>query len=256
MSKSDLKFNDFLEVSLMEDVFKTSNESTFNNLIKNQIRCHESTTLCLANYNLNSLSISLSNKEFQEYYDEVEFAWIDGMPIIFMLKALGYKVPTNWRLTFLDWQHSFFPMANEKQWSVFILGATEESNDSFLNIMKQRYPDIKFNGHHGFFKDNDQIISEINSHSPDILLVGMGMPKQEIWIKNNKKELNTKLIMPLGGYFDYIAGNTYTPPRLAGKLGLEWLFRLVANPRRLAFRYLVEPWPVVFNFLKYLHKKA
>jgi len=254
--KNNLKLNDFIEVELMGDTFKTSNEDNFNILIKTHIARNNSETLLLAHYNLNSLSNSLSNQEFQNYYNKVEYAWIDGMPIIFMLKILGYKVPTNWRLTFLDWQHSFFFMANQLKWKVYILGSTEETNISFLTIMKRKYPNIKFEGHHGYFNKNNEVIKQINSFSPDVLLVGMGMPNQEVWISKNNNKINPKLIMPLGGYFDYIAGDTYTPPRLLGKLGLEWLFRLLADPRRLAYRYLIEPWPVLFNFVKSLINKS
>jgi len=69
----------------------------------------------------------------------------------------------------------------------------------------------------------------------------MGMPRQEEWIAANSHRLSANLIMPVGGLMDYLTGRTSTPPRMLGRLGLEWAWRLASEPRRLAFRYLVEP---------------
>ena len=77
-------------------------------------------------------------------------------------------------------------------------------------------------------------------------MVGMSMPRQERWVLDNFERLNTNAILTAGATLDYAAGAVPTPPRWAGKLGLEWLFRLVAEPKRLWRRYLVEPWFLFF----------
>jgi len=73
----------------------------------------------------------------------------------------------------------------------------------------------------------------------------MGMPRQEYWISNNFSDLTANIILPSGAAIDYIAGVVPTPPRWSGKIGLEWLFRFVVEPKRLAYRYLIEPFFVL-----------
>src|SRR5690606_21110319 len=75
-----------------------------------------------------------------------------------------------------------------------------------------------------------------------ILIVGMGMPRQEIWVYENRSSLSATVILTAGACMDYIAGAVPVPPRWLGPIGLEWAYRLATNPRRLATRYLLEPW--------------
>src|SRR5690606_25524795 len=100
--------------------------------------------------------------------------------------------------------------------------------------------------HHGYFDAegaaNAALLGAIAAFDPDVVLVGMGMPRQELWIIDNRPALKRGVLFPVGAAFDYEAGVQRAAPRVLGALGVEWLFRLAAQPRRLAFRYLVEPW--------------
>jgi N-acetylglucosaminyldiphosphoundecaprenol N-acetyl-beta-D-mannosaminyltransferase len=89
------------------------------------------------------------------------------------------------------------------------------------------------------------VIVDINAYAPHILMVGMGMPRQELWILENRHDLRVNVIMPSGAIMDYIAGALPTPPRWLGPLGLEWCYRLLAEPARLSRRYMLEPWFVL-----------
>ncbi|HEY0053078.1 MAG TPA: WecB/TagA/CpsF family glycosyltransferase, partial [Caulobacteraceae bacterium] len=80
---------------------------------------------------------------------------------------------------------------------------------------------------------------------PDVLMVGMGMPRQELWILDHFEALPDCVILPVGAAFDYEAGVQAAAPRWMGRLGLEWLFRLAHDPKRLFVRYCVEPWTLV-----------
>jgi N-acetylglucosaminyldiphosphoundecaprenol N-acetyl-beta-D-mannosaminyltransferase len=93
--------------------------------------------------------------------------------------------------------------------------------------------------------ENEALLARINGYLPDLLMVGMGMPRQEFWIQENVRRLKTHVILPSGAAIDYIAGAVPTPPRWAGLLGLEWAFRLISEPRRLAGRYVIEPWSIL-----------
>ena len=102
-------------------------------------------------------------------------------------------------------------------------------------------------------EENLRIIKKINQFSPNILMVGMGMPRQERWILNNFKQVSANAVLSSGACFDYIAGEQKTPPRFLGKIGLEWFYRLINDPKRLSRRYFVEPIlliPVVFKDIR------
>ena len=108
----------------------------------------------------------------------------------------------------------------------------------------------------GSGKDNRRrCLAEIRDYDPDILLVGMGMPRQETWILENQKDIAAHAIFTSGALMDYVAGETPAPPRWLGPLGLEWLYRLLSEPGRLWRRYLLEPWLILFYMAsRYLRK--
>jgi N-acetylglucosaminyldiphosphoundecaprenol N-acetyl-beta-D-mannosaminyltransferase len=89
------------------------------------------------------------------------------------------------------------------------------------------------------------VLEEINRIRPQLLLIGMGMPRQEHWVYDNLEHLAANAIVLSGACFDYIAGAIPTPPRWMGQIGLEWLYRLATEPRRLWRRYLLEPWALL-----------
>jgi N-acetylglucosaminyldiphosphoundecaprenol N-acetyl-beta-D-mannosaminyltransferase len=94
-------------------------------------------------------------------------------------------------------------------------------------------------------------MAQINAYAPHVLFVGMGMPRQEIWILDNQTSLNANAILPAGALMDYMAGEIPTPPRWLASLYLEWLYRLISEPARLWRRYLVEPWFVLGQVLRH-----
>ena len=108
--------------------------------------------------------------------------------------------------------------------------------------MKERYPELEIAGvRHGYFdrSENEAVVEEINAAAPDILLVGLGMPLQERWLMENRQRLDVGVALTGGAVFDYVSGRVRRGPRLLTRGGLEWLARLLAEPRRLWRRYLV-----------------
>ena len=98
--------------------------------------------------------------------------------------------------------------------------------------------------------DNEALVKRINAYRPDLLMVGMGMPRQEYWTQDNFSQLDVHVILSsTGAALEYIAGAAPTPPRWAGRIGLEWMFRLAHEPRRLFSRYLIEPWYILLLLL-------
>jgi N-acetylglucosaminyldiphosphoundecaprenol N-acetyl-beta-D-mannosaminyltransferase len=145
--------------------------------------------------------------------------------------------------------------AVQQGWRVFYLGSKPGVAERGAEILQQRFPGLQIATAHGYFdarpdsQENQAVLAEINTYQPHVLMVGMSMPRQEHWVLDNLEQISANAILTAGAAMDYVAGAVPTPPRWAGKWGLEWLFRLVAEPRRLARRYLVEPWFVLRLFL-------
>lgn len=116
--------------------------------------------------------------------------------------------------------------------------------------MRAQYPELKIAAADGYFEatgdENNLVLQKIRDFAPEILMVGMGMPRQEHWIHDNFGRVGKAIMLPCGAAIDYVAGEVPTPPRWAGRFCLEWLCRLVTEPRRLWRRYLLEPWFLLF----------
>jgi N-acetylglucosaminyldiphosphoundecaprenol N-acetyl-beta-D-mannosaminyltransferase len=93
--------------------------------------------------------------------------------------------------------------------------------------------------------ENKSVLQQIADFQPHLLMVGMGMPRQELWIEANLNAIQANVILATGAVLDYVAGVIPTPPRWSGPLGLEWAFRLASEPKRLTPRYLIEPWTIL-----------
>lgn len=206
----------------------------------------------IGNHNLHSIYLLHSNPVMRNFYSQTFLNHIDGMPIIFWLRTLGKQISTQCRITYVDLIYPLMQVANENKWKIYYLGSKPGVAEKAAKILRKKYQDVEIKTHHGFFKFNSEegkkILKEINEFHPHLILVGMGMPRQERWILNNYEFIESNVFMNAGACFDYIAGEQKTPPRIMGKLGLEWLYRLVSEPKRLWKRYLYEPVKLIPHF--------
>lgn len=134
----------------------------------------------------------------------------------------------------------------------FYLGSSEETLTKIKARLAIDFPSVKVGSYSPPFKpafseeDNQEMVSKVNAFRPDVLFVGMTAPKQEKWAYKHKELLNTEMICSIGAVFDFYAGTIDRPGKLWIKLGLEWLGRLVKEPKRMWKRYLY--YGVVFGF--------
>jgi N-acetylglucosaminyldiphosphoundecaprenol N-acetyl-beta-D-mannosaminyltransferase len=208
----------------------------------------EDRRLVIGNHNLHSVYLFHRDMKFRSFYDISYLNHIDGMSLIVWSKIMGYHVTRENRISYLDWIFSLMALAAKNQWRVFYLGALPGVAEQGAKILKNKISNLMLASASGYFEmqqgspDNERILNQINDFNPQLLLVGMGMPRQEYWILENQKRLHAHVILNCGACIDYIAGAVPTPPRWTGRWGVEWLYRLMCEPFRLWKRCLWEPW--------------
>ena len=223
--------------------------SELNALVGQGIR--EQRKWIIANHNLHSVYLFHTRARVREFYAKADCIHIDGMPLVALGRLYGHKLERSQRVTYADWTHPLIELASAEGWRVFYLGSPKGVAEKGAEKLRKLYPGLQIETQDGYFDarpgslDNAAIIERINTYNPDLLMVGMGMPRQELWIHDNFARLNVHVILPSGAAIDYVAEAVATPPRWMGMLGLEWAFRFMSEPRRLFSRYLIEPWYIL-----------
>jgi N-acetylglucosaminyldiphosphoundecaprenol N-acetyl-beta-D-mannosaminyltransferase len=131
---------------------------------------------------------------------------------------------------------------SRKGYSIYFLGSEQYVVEKAVKRLSEQYPDLKVHGyHHGFFQkhgsESDNVVENINTCQPNVLLVGFGMPLQEDWIRRNFERLNVNVVLTAGSSFEYAAGKKPVCPPWVSRIGLEWFYRFLFEPRRLFKRY-------------------
>ena len=202
----------------------------------------------IANHNLHSICLHRRDERLRAFYRLAHLTFIDGMSIIFAGRLLGFPMRREHRVTYVDWLDPLMATAAASGWRVMYLGGARGVAHRGAAVLRSRHPRLSIETMHGFFdpardgEENREVLREIRTVAPELLMVGMGMPRQEHWILENLPSLPSCVVLTAGAAITYAAGVVPTPPRWAGQIGMEWLFRLVAEPRRLWKRYLLEPW--------------
>ena len=205
----------------------------------------------IANHNLHSLYLMQKQPELGAFYDRADLIEVDSTPLLAFSRALGLHSRGFHRCTYLDWRDHFWSVANRQGWRVLSVGGAPGVGDEAARRLKLRYPDADIAIHHGFFdarpgsSENAAVLDRITAFKPHILFVGMGMPRQELWIAENFEGLPDCVILSVGAAFDYEAGVQSAAPRWMGRAGVEWAYRLLHDPKRLFVRYCVEPWTLL-----------
>ena len=176
----------------------------------------------------------------------------DGASVIKASKYLGKPLPE--RVAGIDLMQSLVQLSEEKGYSVYLLGAKQGVVEKTAEVLKRDYPKLKIVGvHNGYFSQSEwsEISETIKSNKPDFVFVGITSPIKEYLIEYLQDDGNDAVFMGVGGSFDVISGNIRRAPKWMQKAGLEWLFRVIQEPRRLFKRYFVGNW----TFIKAVRKE-
>jgi len=175
---------------------------------------------------------------------------IDGMGVVWGARMLGFDVPE--RVAGVDLFFSLLAMASKRGDSVFFLGAREDVVNEATRRIRKRYPALEIAGwHHGYFWDDEEtVVRQIANSGATMLFVAITSPKKEQFIHRWRDRLGVKFAMGVGGTFDIVGGKTKRAPVWMQRVGLEWLFRVIQEPRRMWKRYLVTNIKFVLLLLR------
>ena len=161
-----------------------------------------------------------------------ELVLADGVGITKAAAMLG--TPLKSRVPGIDFASNVISRLAERGGSVYLLGAKPLVAEAAAEKLTQTYPGIVIAGtNDGYFTDDAPVIEKINAARPDFLMVCLGSPKQELWMSANAGRLSCGLMAGLGGSLDVLAGNVQRAPETWRRLGLEWLYRVIKEPKRL-----------------------
>ncbi len=181
-----------------------------------------------------------SDSVLRDAFWSFDLVTADGQGIVWGARALGYQVPH--RISGIDLMEALLAEASRTGYRVYFLGAEPHVLDRALEVVAQTYRGVVVAGaHHGYFSSGEEarVVDEINSSSSDLLFVALPTPAKELFLKRNRGKLDVRFCVGVGGSLDVVAGLRWRAPRWMRSAGLEWLARLVQEPRRLGPRFLV-----------------
>jgi len=211
-------------------------------------------SLVINTINPHSYCVSKRDLLFRKALQESDILLPDGIGIVYAVKKLHKK---NIQKIAGDDLHTFIlKKANVENLKVFYLGSSENTLQHIKERLRIEYPAIKADFFSPPYKqiftenENKVMIEKVNSFSPDILFIGMTAPKQEKWVYEHKSNISTNIICSIGAVFDFYAGTVKRPPQWLIKLGLEWLGRLLKEPKRMFKRNFISTPEFLIDVLK------
>ncbi|TVQ35798.1 MAG: WecB/TagA/CpsF family glycosyltransferase [Wenzhouxiangella sp.] len=208
------------------------------------------TSLRVGHHNLNSLYRVQHDEEVQRFYSGCVSCYVDGVPVIWLMRLAGLPTSGARRFSLMHSLPHVLDWLSRSGRSLFYLGGSRQSVARGRIWIGETWPDLRCDLHHGYFDDDAVLVETINNFSPDLLLVGMGMPRQESWVVRHQDRLQVGAVFQAGGTLDYYTGLQALPPEALSRAGLGWLYRLLHDPGRLWRRYLLEPWGLVRPVLR------
>jgi N-acetylglucosaminyldiphosphoundecaprenol N-acetyl-beta-D-mannosaminyltransferase len=194
--------------------------------------------------NIHAINLAQDLAWFRDFINASAIVYCDGFGVKWGARFLGIQIPE--RLSPPDWIGRLAKECVRQSFSVYLIGAKAGIAEKFAEKLKQQFKGLRIVGtKHGYFdkspggEENEAVLQAIQAVKPDILMVGLGMPRQEGWLMENWDRLHFRIALPVGALFDYVAGELPRSPRWMTDHGLEWLGRLIKEPQRLWRRYLL-----------------
>jgi len=206
----------------------------------------------LAVINVHICVSALFKKQLRDLYNDVDLSGSDGMPFLILARIFVNK--NSDRFYAPDLLHEISKKTKEKRYSFFLYGGYPEANDKIEEYLKQRYEEVNIIGKFTppfrplTEKEDNEFCKMINELKPDFIWVGLGSPKQDVWINEHKKKIFGSIMIPSGATFDFFSGRIRQAPKWIRDLGFEWFFRLSQDFRRLWKRYTIYNFIFLISF--------
>jgi len=215
---------------LFDKLYNKSEESFYEILEKN-LSQNKKTFIVTANPE--TFMMSEKDEEMRKLLlDNDTFLVPDGIGIVKAARMINYDVKE--RITGIDIANELLKLGNKQKKSIYLFGAKQEVIDSMEKVLKESYPNLNLVGmSNGYEKDKDKIFEKIVKTKPDIVLVALGIPLQEKLIYKHLDKFDKGIFVGVGGSFDVISGHKKRAPKIFIKLNLEWLYRILKEPKRL-----------------------
>ncbi len=232
----------------------TTNEAV--DLIEHWIHKPDGRLRFVVNTGFHGLWVGSQDESFRQLLNSADLFTPDGIAPVLISRLKGRSL--RGRARGYDILREFFTRATRRGYSSFFLGDTEETLASLRARLEQEYPGHRIAGTLSppfrplTTEEDAEIVERINSARPDILWVGLGLPKQERWIAEHREVLRVPVAMGIGACFRFLAGTVAPAPDWIGAAGLEWLWRFIHEPRKLWRRDLVEGPLFLLEVLKEL----
>lgn len=209
----------------------------------------------LCTVNVSILMMMRSDQRLQNFVDRASLVVADGQPIVWCAPWFGPALPE--RVTGVDLVDAICERAAHSGKRIYLMGATSEIVTKLAQRLRERHPTLSVDFADGYFTRDEaaERADRIRAAGTDILFVGMGVPRQEIFIEEQWDRLGVGMAIGVGGSFDVLAGLRARAPAWVQKIGMEWFYRLIQEPRRLFVRYLVTNSQFVWLVFSGLFKK-
>ena len=180
--------------------------------------------------------------ELRQALGDADLVYCDGYGVRLAARTLDLPIPH--RMTGADWIWGLATLCEVAGQSLYLLGSEPPIAKEAAERLRRWYPRLEVTGsHHGYFDLDsphaDRLLEDINARRPNIVLVGMGTPKQEVWVQRHAADLDVDVLWTVGALLDYVSGRVPRAPRWLADNGLEWIFRLAIEPHRMWRRYLL-----------------
>lgn len=216
--------------NIYSTLYKKNKKSCYE-LIENNLKNSKKTFIVTANPE--TYMLSKKDEEMKNIiYNKENLIVPDGISIVKTASYFGIDLKE--RITGVDLCSYLLKLANENKYSLYLFGSTSEVIEKLVNVIKEKYPNINIAGYsNGYEKDKDAVMKKIVQLNPDICLVALGIPYQEKLINKYIKTAKKGVYVGVGGSFDVLSGTKKRAPKIFIRLNLEWLYRLICEPKRL-----------------------
>lgn len=214
---------------LFDKLYKKSAQS-FYEILSDNLKNNKKTFVVTANPE--TFMISEKNEDVRRMLLDKETVMVpDGIGVLKAGKKIGYNIEE--RITGIDIANELLKFGNEQKKSIYLFGSKQEVIDSMKIVIKEQYPNLKLVGtSNGYVTDKDKVFDEIVKLEPDIVLVALGIPLQEMLIYKHLNRFKKGIFVGVGGSFDVMSGMKKRAPKIFIKLNLEWLYRIMKEPKR------------------------